>query len=251
MDDERALELISAELDAELSPTERTEYRELLSARPDLAALRDQLAQDRQLLRALPPLSVPNPLRQRALQKAQSRRGGGAPGLLWAAAVLLTLGLGILWSRQGALEGHRLHLHPGQLAAQALPQAAVLDLEKPHHLVSERLTGQHVGGGAKVRLLGDAGPNKGAKISVRLGFDFDGDGDFEVHSDPRWLELDESEGFQTLACDFDELPGMQDLRNGTVRLEFQPQTPSGDPIQLKLEPGQAHLELPFTVDPEA
>jgi hypothetical protein len=250
--DERYIELISGSLDGVLSAEERSELEVALAASPEARELMAELTADKQALRTMPGLMTPPQLKQQTLLKARAASpGGGAPWhrLLLAASVLLVLGLSFFYLRPLAAARHRFHLRPGNLAMKAARASEELSLaaaeaNRTHLLTSESVSGKYLGGPTRLHLHCDAGKLADAKLQVSLAFDFDGDGKFDTHSEPRELQLDQNEGFEELACLWEEVPGMRDLENGKVQVQLTNPGQQG-PLKLKFEPELARLELPF------
>lgn len=251
--DERHIELISGSLDGVLTAEESSELETALAASPEARELMAELTADKEALRALPGLAVPPQLKQRALLKARAASPGGGTvpwrRLMMAASILVVLGLSFYVFQPLAGARHRFHLRPGALAMKAAQASEELSLaateaNDPHLLTSESVSGKYLGGPHQLHLHCDAGKIDGATLRVRLAYDFEGDGTFDVHSEPRELQLDQNEGFEELACVWEEVPGMRDLTNGKVQVELINSGKQG-PLKLKFEPELARLELPF------
>ena len=248
---ERLIELISGSLDDALSAEEIAELEQALAADPSARDLQAKMASDRGALQALPSLTAPPQLKRQALQNAQQRRP--VASRLWlrrglmAASVLIAAGL--FWQARPESPGARLNLRPGQLtelaAAEASELMSLTGGDKGAHLMlSEALTGRYQRGTARLQLRCDAGNAAQAHLVVRLAFDFDGDGNFDLRSEPQVLPLDSTEGYQTVACEV-PLAAMTDLEGGRVQVELATVDENAPPVKVRLEPGQATIDLPY------
>jgi hypothetical protein len=252
LQDDRLIELLSGSLDGVLSADETSELEAAMARSPEARDLLAQLTSDKEALRTLPALQAPDNLKQRALLKA--RAASPAAGMPWrrflmAASVLLLIGAGFFIFRPIAAIENRLHLHPGALARKAAQASHELSLaaagsSQSHVMLSQAVSGNYNGGPTHLHVLGDAGNLVGGRLRVRLSFDFEGDGKFDLHSEPRELELDQTDGYQELACTWPTLEGMKSLNKGKVQVELVADS-EGPPLKLKLEPDQARLDLPF------
>lgn len=258
--DERLIELISGSLDGVLSSEEAAELEEALASSAQARQLEAELRLDRQSLRDLPKLAAPESLKRDTLLKVRAT-ATPAPSRTWQRVVLLAasvaLVVGIFQTfRAGGVITNTLYLSPGRLTTRVASVSQELHLSSvggtsSHTMVSENVSGELLRGKTtRVHLLGDAGAVPGGKLAVRLHFDFDGDGQVDLHSPSRVIEVDGTEGYQNLVCAFPPMEGMRDLHNGTVHLEVACE--SGPPLKLKLDPQQSRVELPFTaLKPEA
>lgn len=253
MQDERVIELLSGSLDGMLSAEETTELETALASSSQAQELLALMTSDKEALRALPGLRVPDNLKQRGLLKARAQKASsGVPWrrLMMAASLLVAVGLGFYILRPLAAVRSRLHLRPGQLAMKAAQVSEELSLaaagaNTSHVMLSQAVTGSYTGGPTHFHLQCDAGEAEGGRLSVRLAFDFDGDGDFDAHSEPQVLEVDGKEGYQELAYSWPALDGMRDLENGKVQVELASSSDKGPPLKVKFQPEQARLDLPF------
>lgn len=250
--DEHVAELLSASLDGALGPQEKSRLEAILKSRPETGALLVKLAADRDALRALPTLIAPTELKARVSSKLPSPRGSGTrwKTALMAASLVLALGLGVTTSRLLTPATERLHLRPQTLASRAGEQTEEFRLSgsshaEPHVMLSPKVSGTYSGGSAQLRLRGDAGEQPGGgKLWIRLAFDFDGDGVYDLHSQPQVLQLDANLGHEEIACHIPLDEGMQDLSRGRVKVELASLEPNV-PLTLQLDPQQAYLKLPF------
>ena len=248
--DDRIIELLSGSLDGVLTAEESAELRTALDSSPEARALLAEMTLDKEAIRALPSLKVPDNLKQRALLKARAKGGsGGWPWrpLLMAASLLLVVG-GTFYTFRPLRSF--LHLRPGQLAMRAAEASEELTLaavtsRQPQVLVSDALSGRYNHGHARVHFQCDAGNAHGGRVKVTLAFDFDGDGQIDKRSAPQVLEIDDQEGYQDVACKFTDMDGMQDMHNGKVQVELSSESEQGPPVKVKFEPQQAKLDLPF------
>ncbi len=251
--DERLIELISGSLDDALTSDEEAELEAALAASAEARQLAAELRQDRQALRGLPKLVTPESLKQSTLVKVRAAEPpvSSRPWqrvLLLAASMALVVGIFNTF-RFSKATATTLYLSPGRLTMRTDSLSQELHLSagggtSSHTMVSENVSGEFLRGKtARVHLLGDAGAVPGGKLAVRLHFDFDGDGQVDLHSPSRVIEVDGTVGYQNLVCAFPPMEGMKDLRNGTVHLEIACET--GPPLKLRLDPQQARVELPF------
>jgi hypothetical protein len=249
--EDRLLELLSASLDGALSPQETEELEAALAGNSDAQQLLAAMLADKEALRALPALQTPEELKRRTLTKAKAAgRSTGLPQgrLLMAASLILAVGLAAYALRPFEGIRNRLHLRPGQLAGRAASIAEEIALVaeggKPHLFSAQAVSGKHTGGAAHLRLHCDAGTRAG-RLVARLAFDFEGDGKVDSYSQARELKIDDTEGYQVVACSWDDLTGMRDLDGGQVHLELSNGDKAGPPLKVRFEPEQAHLDLPF------
>ena len=256
--DERLLELISASLDDALEPGEQEELEAALATSLEARQLADELGLDRQVLRSLPALVAPEELRERTLRRIEAT---SAPvptrvrpwqrAILLAASVALVIGVSTAFGPNRS-ETNTLYLSLGKLKGQAVAVRDELRLQpiSRQTMVWENVSGDFLRGeAAQVHLLGDAGTVTGGKLSVRLNFDFDGDGQVDLRSQARVVEMDDTEGYQHLVLDFPPSGELKSLRNGSVQLEVACE--NGTPLTLKLDSQRARVSLPFAAsEPE-
>lgn len=248
MDRERLEELVSAYHDEELNAEEKREIETLLEqsaeARTLLSSYQKQTTQISQLLDR----PVPDHLEDRLMGAVStSSQKGGGQNWLWILATVAACFVFFGLSEYSRPEREKFFLSSLGLRLEAPGQEEFLKLppkgEGTLVLVHNSYRGQFRTGPARLHWRADAGSRKGHSLQAKLSLDFDGDGTYDFEEESPVIEVDDRDGFESLAASFrvtgvvDELTGP-----GVIKVEF---TNHGEhPVEFHFHPESAHLILP-------
>lgn len=244
MDCQTAFELLSAQLDGELSANEEAELNAHLEGCPKCQQRREQFGQLEQSLRALPlpeatppAFHRPQPEAGTVLDLGEKRKPSRVPfwALTTAACLMFTVGL---FAPQPQVPV-RLYL---QGDANLSPQRPTRDVCRVQTFRSGPIHGEMLAeGGTEFSLLLDAGESSIEPIHLEVHYDFDGDGQSDRIERYRTLALDDTPGWQEYhhRLGLESAQGeMLAFRGGTVSAILSGQTP------VQVHQGASYIHVP-------
>ncbi len=261
MDRERLQELLSGHLDGELNESETVEVETLLRESPEARALWDSYRSQGQALAALPGLVAPGELLRTTkarLKEPSPVHPQRAPRSSWVwllgslAACFAFLFLADLME---AGRDRVFYLTSAGIVAERPDgvEMVTLSSENDHRLVllTPPFRAKVTSGTARVTWSADAGAVERQAMRVRLYLDLDGDEEYDLVEESMAVELDDREGFETLAVSF-PLEGLWDDHGDCrAKVELSCETSSDQGIEVNLHPDRSQVILPLARFEEA
>ena len=253
MDRERLEELISGALDQEITPHEQAELDAELERSEAARALFATLEQQSRGLQALTPLRAEPELKASTLRRLESR-SGNAGNWLWVIGTLAASFL-FFWGatrfdRQVSDETVAFYLTDAGLSLSSAGSGdVVLGAAGISNRVweTEVISGFISSGSARVTLKGDGGTVSGQTLSLKLSFDVDNDGEFDLLQEAEKITVDAKDGYEVFTASFPEIPAQWkgSAIRGKARLELVGESLAGTGVHVIFPDEGGALQLPL------
>ena len=257
MDRERLLDLISGQLDGELSEAEQTELRTELEGSDTARNLLEAHRAQASLLKALEAPKASLELKEKLQKRLPAHGPSGSGWRHWGwmmAAVAASFCF--LWGGQALQKSSsrpgEFYLQRGLISARPNTDFHSVVLQPGSNesevFLSEPAVGRWTEGPVLVKFRGDGGPNPGQSVKVRLYIDLDGDQVWDLVEESEPLELDALRGHQEFSV---TLPITNNAQvglpvRGQVKLELIGESMSPEGMHILFHPEDPHLLLPLS-----